>query len=104
MIGIAFCLAFAIFFIHVTTWDSHIFHGVNKLTENWPEWIRKPLFDCPICMSPWWGMAIQGVFNLIGITIFSNNIMIMFFTCMVAGGINVLNVIAAKAYDIMTDE
>lgn len=97
MIGIAFCLAFAIFFIHVTTWDSHIFHKVNKFTENWPEWIRKPLFDCPICMSPWWGMAIQ-------LVLFRDSFIEMFFINMVAGGINVLNVIAAKAYDIMTDE
>lgn len=44
------------YFLHVTTWEGHIFHRpANWLRGKLPEGIQKPLFDCPICMTPWWG-------------------------------------------------
>ena len=31
---------------------------VPRLAFNWPEWIKKPLFACPICMAWWHGLLI----------------------------------------------
>lgn len=54
----AFIIAFAVFFIHACTWEGMILEKLRELTFEWPQWITKPLYDCPICMAPWWGSAI----------------------------------------------
>lgn len=55
MIETAFIVAFVVLFMHVTTWEGMINEWVGKALFNAPEWIKKPLYDCPICMAPWWG-------------------------------------------------
>jgi len=38
-----------------------IFHGIRKLIN--PEAaISMPIYNCPICMCPWWGSFIYWVF------------------------------------------
>ena len=56
MIEISVLIAFAVLFIHTTTNEGHIFEDVaNWLDTKLPEWIIKPLYGCPICMSFWYG-------------------------------------------------
>lgn len=58
MIATIFTISFIVLFIHATTWEGMINGWVSNLCDNWPEWIKKPLYDCPICMCPWWGSLI----------------------------------------------
>ena len=56
MIGLAVLIAFACLFINATTWEGMIFEDVaNYLDTKLPEWISKPLYGCPICLSFWYG-------------------------------------------------
>jgi hypothetical protein len=58
MIELSILIAFAVLFIHTTTNEGHIFEDVaNWLDTKLPDWIIKPLYGCPICMSFWWGSA-----------------------------------------------
>lgn len=53
-------ITFTVLFLHVTTWEGMIFGNMEQwLRLNYlPSYIRKPLYDCPICMTPWWGAFI----------------------------------------------
>lgn len=56
MIVNALTISLIVLFIHATTWEGHIFEGVKKLIK--PEGkLYKPIYGCPICMTPWWGSA-----------------------------------------------
>ena len=58
MIELSVLIAFSVLFIHTTTNEGHIFEDVaNWLDTKLPDWIIKPLYGCPICMSFWWGSA-----------------------------------------------
>ena len=58
MIELSILIAFAVLFINSTTWEGMIFEDVaNYLDTILPEWIIKPLYGCPICMSFWLGSA-----------------------------------------------
>ena len=61
LITALFCL-----FLHACTWEGMILERVADVTYNWPAWIRKPLFDCPICMAPWWGIVVYTIAVLSG--------------------------------------
>lgn len=42
-------------------WEGMIFEGIKKIIN--PEWkIAKPIYQCPICATPWWGSLIYWVF------------------------------------------
>lgn len=74
-----FCL-----FLNATTWNGQIFNFVRKYIP--PEKsISKPIYNCPICMAPWWGTIIFLVF-------FPSNISTWFLTIMCAGGFGVISV------------
>lgn len=53
-----FIIAVFVMFVHATTWEGQINNWVQRVTFHWPEFTKKPLFDCPICMAPWWGTAL----------------------------------------------
>jgi len=56
MIELTILIAFAVLFINATTWEGMIFEDVaNWLDTKLPEWVSKPLYGCPICMSFWYG-------------------------------------------------
>jgi hypothetical protein len=81
MIELSVLIAFAVLFIHTTTNEGHIFEDVaNWLDTKLPEWIIKPLYGCPICMSPHWGLLLYVMY-----VYFNLEIVVMLFA---AGGIN----------------
>lgn len=66
MITISIIIASIVLFIHACTWEGMIFEGVKKIIK--PEgMLYKPIYGCPICMTPWWGSLIYWLF--IGISI-----------------------------------
>lgn len=57
MLKKAAVLSLATFFAHVTTWEGHIFHKPAEwLKDRLPEGLQKPLFGCPICMTPYYSV------------------------------------------------
>lgn len=72
-----------IWFIHATTWDGMIFGFVRKKLYFLPRWIKKPLYMCVICMSPWYAF---GCWFLFGNTM---DFQIIYF-CLITGGINTI--------------
>lgn len=57
MVVNALIIAMIVLFIHSTTWEGMIFEGIKKLIK--PEGkLYKPIYGCPICMTPWWGTLI----------------------------------------------
>jgi hypothetical protein len=49
-------IALLVLSIHYTMQDEQIFERLGKFLERiLPEAIHKPIFACPICMTPWYG-------------------------------------------------
>jgi len=91
-------ISYAVLFIHATTWEGQIWEDVgNWLDRKLPEWISKPLYGCPICMSFWYGGIILFLFG------WQFNVMFVL-TVFAAGGVSVINVIICKWYQRMIDE
>lgn len=55
-------IALLVLFIHATTWEGHIFEGVKKIIPPDAGDFYKPIYGCPICMTPWWGSVIYLIF------------------------------------------
>ena len=79
-----------------------IFHALSEKLESWPEVIRKPLYECPICMTPWWGIIIYLVGHYVGLPEFSElTIQRILFTVFTAAGINTIFLIINRIYDTL---
>jgi hypothetical protein len=38
--------------LHISVcWDGMILAGAKKRLDTMPAWIKKPLYDCPVCMA-----------------------------------------------------
>jgi hypothetical protein len=48
---IALVNAFIINGIHLSTYEGMINAWIPRLLKNTPEWVQKPLYDCPTCMA-----------------------------------------------------
>lgn len=59
----ALILALCVYFIHACTWEGMIFYPVSSKLWNLTPWLKKPLFACPICMSPWYGSFLIWLFS-----------------------------------------
>ena len=106
MLSTAFIIAFIVYFIKATTWQGMIFHELTNKLETWPELIRKPLYECPVCMTPWWGLVIYLTGHYTGLPEFAElSIQRILFTVLVAAGINTIFLIVNKIYDtVLTHE
>ena len=102
MVSTAFIIAFIVYFIKATTWKGMIFHEITNKIELWPEFIRKPLYECPICMTPWWGLIIYLIGHYSGLQEFGDlSIARVVFTILVASGINTIFLLINKIYDTL---
>lgn len=45
--------------LHITTRKNHLFHFIDN--NNWPDWVKKPLYDCPTCMASVHGSIVYWV-------------------------------------------
>lgn len=66
MLERAVIVAMIVMAIHAVFIPGMIFGFVRKLFENAPEWVKNPLFDCPVCMTPWWGFLAYSLFFGVG--------------------------------------
>lgn len=89
-------IALIILFLHATTWDGHIFSGIRKLIDE-ESTISKPIYNCPICMTPWWGTAIYWIFFNISVTDW-------LLTVGAAAGLSVISVVLIHAKDYFADK
>ena len=61
MIEHAFIIAMIVLFIHACSWQGMIFEGIKKLIK--PEGhLYKPIYGCPICMTPYYGTIMYLLF------------------------------------------
>ncbi len=59
MLNHALIIALAIYGYYACFWEKAIFGGVAAwLKERLPEYLCKPLFECPICLVPWYGVPL----------------------------------------------
>jgi len=59
MIEKAIIIALLVLSIWYTMQEEQIFEKLGDwLMDHLPEAIHKPVFDCPICMSPWYGSVL----------------------------------------------
>lgn len=64
-------IALSVYFIHACFWPTMIFGKLAQDADTWmPEWAKKPLYDCPICMTVWWGWALYWFYYYIDVPIF----------------------------------
>lgn len=48
-------IAFAVLFIHCATREGMLLGKVAYYFGDAPDWMKMPLYECPVCMTPWWG-------------------------------------------------
>jgi hypothetical protein len=102
MILHAFIISAIVCFIFVCfNWEGMIFEQVGAWMEvKIPEKLFKPLIGCPICMSPWWGIAIMAIFYWTGVWPVPHPVEIIA-TQFIAGFWSTLFVIAGKFMEVM---
>lgn len=73
---------------------------------NMPEYIYKPLFDCPICMTPYYGMLFYLFACSMSVTGFEAPFRFwnMALTLLVAGGFSVIFVYLHQIVEALYDE
>lgn len=100
MLEASFIIAFMVYFLKATTWKGMIFNKIKVKFNHWPGWIRKPLFQCPVCMTPWWGAVIYLIAFYAGLTEFSElSLVRIIYTLFTASGINAAFLTIFKIYD-----
>lgn len=88
--------ALVIWFIHATTWEGMIFGFVRKKLYHFPVWIKKPLYLCVICMSPWYAVGCWFLFgNVISLDIL--------YFALIVGGINTIASLLIPDHELETD-
>ena len=91
MVTHAFIIAMIVLFIHACTWKGMIFEGFKKILK--PEGhLYKPVYGCPICMTPYYGTIIYLLFFRLS---FSDGLL----TIGTAAGISVLSVLLIDIKD-----
>ncbi|MBD0332117.1 MAG: hypothetical protein ICV66_05635 [Chitinophagaceae bacterium] len=102
MLTTACIIAFIVYFIKATTWKGMIFHEITNKLEFLPEFVRKPLYECPICMTPWWGVVIYLIGHYVNLPEFGElTVQRVVFTVLVAAGINTVVLIFNRIYDTL---
>ena len=83
----ALIISFIVLFIYKTMDEGMIFEKLgNWFKENLPEEIHMPVFNCPICMTPWYGTIIYFILFYHGEFIWRDYLGTIF----AAGGISVI--------------
>jgi hypothetical protein len=100
MLEQAAIIALIVYFIKASTWKGMILYN-SKEKLNWlPSYIRKPFFECPVCMTPWWGIIVYITAHYSGIEEFEKlTVARLLFTVFVSAGINTVILLLNKIYD-----
>lgn len=55
-------ISLSVYFIHACFWPNMIFGRIAAWLEaRIPDKLTQPLFNCPICMTPWWGAGLYWI-------------------------------------------
>lgn len=93
MIIHALTISLIVLFLHACTWKGMIFEGIKKIVE--PESkLHKPVYGCPICMSPWHGTYLYWM-------LYHVNVVDWVTTVFTAAGFSVLWVLAIDIKDYL---
>jgi hypothetical protein len=87
----ALIIAMIVLFLHACSWRGMIFSGIKKIIEPKGH-LYKPLYGCPICMTPWYGTIIYLLFFHISL---ADGVL----TVAAASGFNVLSVLLIDIKD-----
>ncbi|RZA00873.1 MAG: hypothetical protein EOP47_12655 [Sphingobacteriaceae bacterium] len=91
MLEHALIIALIVLFIHSCTWKGMIFDGIKKIIK--PEGhIYKPIYGCPICMTPYYGTIIYLLF-------FNHSFTDGLLTIATASGMSVISVLLIDIKD-----
>jgi len=52
---LSFLIAMAVLFLHTATKEGMLLNFLVAPLWSLSDFIKKPLFECPVCMIPWWG-------------------------------------------------
>lgn len=77
--------------MHSTTWEGHIFSFVRNWIDEKKK-ISKPIYSCPICMTPYYGTALYLIF-------FNHGFADWFLTIGAAAGLSVIYVLIIEIKD-----
>ncbi|MCD8740875.1 hypothetical protein LT679_09710 [Mucilaginibacter roseus] len=91
MLEHALIIALIVLFIHACSWKGMIFDGIKKIVEPKGS-LYKPLYGCPICMTPYYGTIIYLLF-------FRQSVADGLLTVAAASGLNVLSVLLIDIKD-----
>lgn len=89
MLEKAIIISLIVQFLYEITHEGMILQVVDKVIFKVNPYLKKPLYDCPVCMSIWWGSPICCFCMLYCNWEFENWQQIIF-TSILAGGINVI--------------
>ncbi len=93
--------ALAINFVYCLFQAGMIFEFVRKMLWRLPAAIKKPLYDCLICMSFWYGMLFYKI-NLVCWMDTDFAFIDMIYSAVITGGINYLFTLFAGDYELYT--
>lgn len=88
MLQQSFVIAFIVLAVHAVFLPGMIFGKISGTISLWAatkngfyEKIRKPLFECPVCQTPWWGTIAYWI-------VYGNSAKEWVVCCICATGIN----------------
>jgi hypothetical protein len=82
MVEHALVISLTVLFIYMCCTEGMIFHFVYKWFKTWlPEPLWKPVFSCPICMTPYYG-------TIVYLILYKTGVVDWIFTIFTAAGMN----------------
>lgn len=73
MLAAILITSFIVIAIHATYQEGEIFEFVSRWGENnVPEKLQKPIFACPKCMVPWYGLPVYIIGNWLSVPYFQD--------------------------------
>jgi hypothetical protein len=85
MVAISFIVALVVLFFHTCTQPGMVFEFVSKALDKVHPYLKKPLYDCPICATVWWGPSIIACGILGKIWLVTNVFQLAIILCVAAG-------------------
>lgn len=64
MLELSLIISLVTIFIHTLTKEGMLLEFIHTWLWKLPCWLKKPLFCCPVCMTPWYGSAIIIILTL----------------------------------------
>ena len=60
-------ISLSVFFIHASAWTGMINEWIREIINPEKFW-SNPVYNCPICMTPWWGAVFLAIMHYTDIT------------------------------------